>query len=153
MPTMLRPEKLRSKRTTHSVDRCLAFAVFRLTLGVNMLIHGLVRLPDLDGFAGGLVEGFAETPLPPFLVEAFATALPVAEAAVGALLILGLLTRWALLAGGLLITALVFGTALRQQWDTLGLQMIYALAYFLLHFFIGYNRFSMDRLFRRNGAS
>lgn len=147
--TMLRPEKLRSKRTTHPVDRCLAFAVFRLTLGVNMLVHGLVRLPVLDDFADGLVQGFAETPLPPFLVHVFATALPVAEAVVGALLIVGLLTRWALLLGGLLITALVFGTALREQWDTLGLQMIYALSYFLLHFFIGYNRFSMDHLFGR----
>ena len=40
---------------------------------------------------------------------------------------LGLFTRWALTLGGLLITVLVFGTAMRSDWNTVGVQMIYAI--------------------------
>ena len=145
-----RPPAPSRRNPTRSLDRQLAFAVLRLTLGVNLLMHGLVRLPTLSGFASGLVDGFAETLLPAALVRAFAFALPPLEALVGLLLVLGLFTRWALVGGGLLMAALVFGTALRQQWDTLGLQMIYALAYFLLQFNAGYNRFALDQAWRRS---
>ena len=128
------------------MDRQLAYAILRLTLGVNLLVHGLVRLPQLASFAHSLVQAFAKTPLPPQLIRLFAFVLPFAETFVGLLLTLGLWTRLALVSGGLLTIALVFGTALRSDWDTLGIQMIYAAIYYLLLVGRICDRFSIDHL-------
>ena len=68
----------------------------------------------------------------------------IAELVLGVLTTLGLFTRWALALGGLLIAALVFGTAMRSDWNTVGVQMIYAITYYLLLVNRGYNRFSLD---------
>ena len=133
-----------------TLDRQLAYAILRLTLGVNTLVHGLVRLPQLASFADGLVQAFAKTPLPAEVVRLFGFVLPFAETLVGLLLTLGLWTRLALVSGGLLIIALVFGTALRSDWDTLGIQMIYAAVYYLLLVSRTYDRFSINHLLRRN---
>ena len=129
-------------------DRQLAYGILRLTLGVNILLHGLVRLPHLASSADSLVQAFAKTPLPPQAVRLFAHALPFAETIAGFLLTLGLWTRFALIGGGLLITALVFGTALRSDWETLSIQMLYAAIYYLLLAGRTYNRFSIDHLRR-----
>jgi len=83
------------------------------------------------------------------VVRLFAFVLPFAETLVGLLLTLGLWTRLALVSGGLLIIALVFGTALRTDWDTLGIQMIYAAIYYLLLASRTYDRFSIDHLRRK----
>ena len=83
------------------------------------------------------------------MVRLFAFVLPFAETLVGLLLTLGLWTRLALVSGGLLIIALVFGTALRTDWDTLGIQMIYAAIYYLLLVSRTYDRFSIDHLRRK----
>ena len=50
-------------------DRQLAYGILRLTLGVNILLHGLVRLPHLASSADSLVQAFAKTPLPPQAVD------------------------------------------------------------------------------------
>src|SRR2546427_13151886 len=110
-------------------DRPLARALLRLTLGINLVVHGLVRVPKLAAFAGGMARDFQPTVLPSALVQAFGLALPFAEAAVGALIAIGLFQRAALAAGALMIAALVFGTALLQHWDTLTPQMVYSLIY------------------------
>jgi thiosulfate dehydrogenase [quinone] large subunit len=83
------------------------------------------------------------------LVHAFLMVLPFAEFILGGLITLGLFTRWALTLGGLLITALVFGTALRNDWPTVGIQMIYAITYYILLANRADNGFSLDALFRR----
>jgi thiosulfate dehydrogenase [quinone] large subunit len=58
-------------------SRELAYLLLRLTLGVNILMHGLSRiLAGLTPFAAGMMKQFASTPLPPSLVHAFAYALP-----------------------------------------------------------------------------
>jgi thiosulfate dehydrogenase (quinone) large subunit len=78
--------------------------------------------------------------------------LPFVETAVGFLLLMGLWTRTALVIGGLLVAALAFGTALRSDWDTLGIQMIYAAIYYLLLANRRDNRFSIDHLLARRIA-
>jgi thiosulfate dehydrogenase [quinone] large subunit len=132
------------------LDGALAHGVLRLTLGVNIALHGLTRLGSgVGAFALATVAQFSGTPLPPGLVRLFATALPVVESTLGLLVLVGLWTRFALVAGGLLMTALVFGTALRSDWTTLGIQMVYAVVYFLLLAFRPRDRFSLDRLLER----
>ena len=113
--------------TEARLDRQLAYGILRLTLGINILVHGLLRLSQLASFADGLVQAFAKT-------------------LVGLLLTLGLWTRFALVGGGLLIIALLFGTALRSDWDTLGIQMIYAAIYYVLLANRTHDRFLIDHL-------
>jgi thiosulfate dehydrogenase [quinone] large subunit len=81
------------------------------------------------------------------MVHAFLIVVPFAELVLGVLTTLGLFTRWALALGGLLIAALVFGTAMRSDWNTVGVQMIYAITYYLLLVNRSDNRFSLDDVF------
>jgi thiosulfate dehydrogenase [quinone] large subunit len=83
------------------------------------------------------------------MVYAFLVVVPFAELVLGVLTTLGLLTRWALALGGLLITALVFGTAMRSDWNTVGIQMTYAITYYFLLAHRSSNRFSLDALWAR----
>lgn len=142
--------------TVPSIDRKLAYGIFRLTLGINLLIHGAGRLFGASGvgaFATKMGSDFINTPLPHGLVHSFLVVVPFAEAIVGLSLTLGILTRWGLTLGGLLMTALVFGTALRSDWTTVGIQMIYALSYYLLLANLAENYFSLDTLLRKQGTS
>ncbi|HEX8326456.1 MAG TPA: DoxX family protein [Hymenobacter sp.] len=123
----------------------LAFVLGRLLLGVNFLTHCLVRLPKLAGFKAGLMKQFAATPLPAPLVEIFATVLPFVEGGIGLLLIVGLFTRPALAAAMLVMTSLVFGSSLLEQWDTVGTQMLYGLFIFALLLHCQHNRLCLDR--------
>lgn len=133
---------------TRVTDRKLAYGIFRITLGINLLVHGAGRIlgPGARAFAAKTAGEFSGTPLPHSLVYLFLIVLAFAEAILGGLIVLGLLTRWALTLGGLLIGALVFGTALRSDWNTVGIQMIYAITYYLLLKNLGDDYFSLDRL-------
>lgn len=131
------------------LDRKLAYAILRFTLGVNLVIHGAVRFPALGAFAEGLVKLFAETPLPAFLVRPFAIGLTIEETVTGLLLIVGLWTRWALAIGGLAMASLIFGTALRADWNTVGIQMLYAAIYAALLATREYNGYSADAFFKQ----
>ena len=131
-----------------TLDRQLAYLVFRLTLGINILVHGAGRIfgPGAEAFASTTAAEFSKTALPSGMVHAFLIVLPFAEVVLGAFLTLGLFTRWTLTLGGLMITALVFGTAMRSDWTTVGVQMIYAITYYLLLLHRSANRFSLDAL-------
>lgn len=127
----------------------LAFLAFRFALGINLALHGLTRIPMLGKFADKTVEQFHGTILPEILVRAFAYSLSFAEAAIGLLLIAGLKTGWTLFAANLVMSSLMFGTALRQDWTTLGSQVIYATAFFLAHLHVHHDRYSLDAFLSR----
>jgi thiosulfate dehydrogenase [quinone] large subunit len=132
-----------------ALDRKLAYLVLRCTLGLSIFMHGLVRLPHLRAFANGLVKLFGDTPLPALLVRPFALVLVFVEAIVGLLVLLGLWTRVALIVGSAAMAALIFGTALRSDWNTLAIQLLYAAIYAALLAARGYNAYSLDALLRR----
>jgi thiosulfate dehydrogenase [quinone] large subunit len=131
-------------------DRQLAYGILRFTLGVNILLHGLLPLTNLDSFAVQVLHLFEKTPLPPQGVRLFALVLPFAQMIVGLLLTFGLWTRFALVSGGLVMATLMFGTALRSDGPALGILMLYATIYYLLLAGRTYNRFSIDH---RRGRS
>lgn len=122
----------------------LAFVLGRLLLGLNFLLHGLVRLPKLAAFSAGIVKDFAAAPLPPALVSAYAHALPFVEGSIGLLLLLGLWTRPALVAAMLLIMSLVLGSSLLEKWDLVGGQMLYGLYIITLVLHLQRNRWCLD---------
>ncbi len=138
-------------RALYKDDLSVAYALLRITLGVNIAVHGVSRImAGTAGFAASLTSQFAGTPLPHFAVQGFGYVLPLAEAVIGLAVLLGLFTRVALIAGALVMVALTFGTCLRQDWNVAGLQLIYSTVYFILIGFLRYNAFSMDALFLRN---
>jgi thiosulfate dehydrogenase [quinone] large subunit len=65
---------------------------------------------------------------------------------VGLLMILGLWTSVALIAGSLLMLTLQIGTCLAQNWDVAGVQLIYVLLFFILILltYCERNRWSVD---------
>ncbi|MFN2976636.1 DoxX family protein [Terriglobus aquaticus] len=126
-------------------NRSWAYVLLRVMLGVNMAFHGISRIIAGPGvFAATLVHGFQNTILPTVLVRAFALTLPWAEAAVGLLILVGLFRLPALLAGGAMLVALTFGSTLRQDWESAGLQLIYALVYAALLAFLSHDRYAVD---------
>ena len=71
-------------------DFSLAYALLRATLGVNITMHGISRIPGGIGvFTAALEKQFGATPLPHFAARAFGSALPWAEALVGLLILVG----------------------------------------------------------------
>ena len=122
------------------------FLVFRIALGVNLLIHGAVRIfGDYGGFVDGLNKYFEPTIIAGGLVTAFATVLPWIEVLLGVLLLVGFQTKWALVATGLVMSVLIFGMSLVQNWDAVGIQMIYVISVFLLLTNIESNRICIDK--------
>ena len=115
-------------------ERELGHLGLRLVLGINMLVHGLVRVGSPSAFADGMVAGFEATPLPAPLVRAFALVLPFVELALGAALLLGVRLRATLFLGLVLTAMLTFDTCLQQRWDVAGSQLVYAIVYWILLF-------------------
>lgn len=131
-------------------DKNIAYALLRVVFGVNIFFHGLSRiLGDHAAFLAYLTQQMAKAPLPKFLIPPFAAGLPWVEAAVGFLLLLGLFTRFALVAGTLVLIALMAGATLAQNWDVAGVQLIYCVIYFLLLTYRERNFYSVDTLIAR----
>jgi thiosulfate dehydrogenase (quinone) large subunit len=128
-------------------DASIAYAILRLTLGVNICLRGVVRIAHGPAaFAQGIVKQMAPTVLPPASVYAFAWTLVWVESAVGLLLILGLKTRLALIVGGLMMTALTFGTMQIENFQNAWLQLTYALVFFVALVCRSWNLISLDAL-------
>lgn len=128
-------------------DESIAYAILRLTLGVNIGLRGIVRIAHGPAaFAQGIVKQMEATILPPSAVYAFASTLVWVESAVGLLLIFGLQTRLALIVGGLMMTALTFGTMQTENFQNAWLQLTYALVIFVALACRSWNLISLDAL-------
>jgi thiosulfate dehydrogenase (quinone) large subunit len=131
-----------------------SYALLRFTLGTTFLFHGVTRfVSGWSAFSDQMVQNFSNTFLPEFMVRPFALSVPPVEAVLGALLSLGLFTRWTLIAGGLWMIALVFGTSIRQDYQTVAIQLLYALLFFVLQVWQSSNRISLDELFQNKETS
>ncbi len=135
---------------TSTTDRRIAYALLRIVFGVNIFFHGFSRLlGDHAAFLAYLSQQMAKAPLPRSILPPFASTLPWVEATVGLLLLLGLFTRFALVAGSLVLIILMAGITLAQNWDVAGIQLIYCAIYFVLLTHRGRNFYSLDTLIAR----
>jgi thiosulfate dehydrogenase (quinone) large subunit len=135
--------------SSHHLDYVLAFFTLRLALGVNELMHGVTRIfmgMGLTGFLAFTQNQFKDAPLPVWQVRAFATVVPICELMIGVLLLLGLWTRWALTLAALLMVGIIFGTAMRSDWQLVFLQMFYSLLYALMLMMRRYDAWSLDAM-------
>jgi thiosulfate dehydrogenase [quinone] large subunit len=125
-----------------------SFLLLRLAIAASMLGHGLVRLPKLQAFSGWMVGNFKNAMLPEFLVRPFSYALPIAEFTLGILLVLGLFTKPALIAGAAVMITLIFGTCMIENWEALPSQLIHVAFFALLLHYIHDNTYALDGLFK-----
>jgi thiosulfate dehydrogenase [quinone] large subunit len=127
-------------------DIVIAYTILRLSFGANIMLHGVSRL--LNGraaFLAYLTHYFEHSHLiPASSLPAFGAVLPWVETTLGLLLMLGLFSRFTLIAGALVMTGLVIGTNLAQDWLVSGLQLIYCFLYYYLLVHIEENRMSLD---------
>ena len=139
-----------TRREPRIIDGDLAYLLLRATIGMNILGHGLARIfSGPEQFASTLAASFRSTPLAAALVIQFASALPWIEGTIGLLVLIGLFNRLALSAGAALIIILTFGATLHQDWDSAGLQLIYAAVYAALLALSNRNAYSADALIQR----
>ena len=132
---------------TSTTDRRIAYALLRIVFGVDIFFHGLSRLlGDHAALLAYLSQQMAKAPISKSLLPPFAAALPWTEATIGLLLLLGLFTRFALVAGSLEMIVLMAGITLAQNWEVAGIQLIYCAIYFVLLTHRGRNFYSLDTL-------
>ena len=133
------------------VDERIAYAFLRSVFGVNICFHGVSRLlGDPAAFLAYLNQSMAHAVLvPKVAIPVLAAVLPWLEAIIGLLLLLGLFTRPALIAGSAVMILLMAGSTLAQDWNVAGLQLIYCLIYFVLLTLRDRNHFSLDTLLHR----
>jgi len=132
----------------------LSYALLRIALGLNIFMHGIVRwAAGLRSFAESLLAMFQKTPLPTWSVYSFGYLLPIVEATVGACVLFGFQTRRALISGSVLMLVLMFGSTLRQDWPTVGIQLTCSVVYSLLLAGIRFNSYCVDRLIPHTSQS
>ncbi len=51
-----------------------AFVLLRVAMGVDILTHGAIRLPKINGFRSWMVELYADTLIPSAVTSVFAIA-------------------------------------------------------------------------------
>ena len=127
-----------------------AYTLLRMTMGVNFLGHGLVRFSKLDAFRDWMVGAFQNSILPSFAVTAWGSVLPFLEFGIGLLLILGLFTYRASIAGALVIITLILGSTLIENWEWVGMQMIYGLFFYFLISKVENDVFSLSNILLKN---
>lgn len=126
-------------------DKVLAYTGFRLLMGMNIFMHGAVRLgSNYPAFVQWTQDLFAQTWLPVWLVTLEARVIPGAEMAIGALMFVGFKTRWAVLGGMALLATLLFGMVILQDWEIVARHLIYALCFYVLLYNTELNKFSID---------
>ena len=141
---------LPATRRLRDADITLAYALARIGLGVNIMLHGWTRIPGIAAFQTRLHEQFANTFLPVFLLDIASYLILFTEATIGPFLIVGLFTRLALTGLGMLFIILLFGTCLSQQFGTATTQMTYMIFFIPLLAAVAYNGYSLDALLRRH---
>ncbi|WBS74074.1 DoxX family membrane protein [Elizabethkingia meningoseptica] len=126
------------------------FLILRFAIAISMLGHGLVRLPKLGAFSQWMVGSFEKSMLPQALVIPFSYALPIAEFAVGLLLLTGLFTKPAAFAGVAVMLVLLFGTTMVENWKAIPSQLIHIVFFAILLQFLDNNSYALDKIFLNN---
>jgi thiosulfate dehydrogenase [quinone] large subunit len=109
-------------------------------MGVVFFFAGIAKFPNVGAFVQhGIVEPFAKTWLPKWLLLPYGHALPFIEVGLGLLLFLGIARNAVLFFGGLLCISLTFGQMLLMQPQSFN-TLAYAFAFVGLLVLAPYDR-------------
>ena len=120
--------------------------LLRLFIGLMMLSAGLGKFGNLAGFQQYIHHDFDKTFLAGPLLDLFAYAQPYAEVALGALVLVGLLTRPILALTALNLIVLFFGKWVVHDFQTAAYNSLYLLITIYALCCSEDNRFSLDYL-------
>src|SRR5258708_19976639 len=113
--------------TARSSDAVISYTILRVSFGANIMLHGVSRIVmGHAAFLAYLTHYFEKASyIPVGMLSIFATVQPWVELILGLLLMVGLATRFSLIAGGLVILSLVIGTNLAQDFLLPRLLLLY----------------------------
>ncbi len=149
---------MENMRQDHSSNRAWAILFARLILGFIFFMAGawkVFSLGPLEHARRLFVEPYARTFLPRWSLWATGTTVPFVELIAGALLLIGLRTRQALLALGAVLVLVTFGHLVTEPLYEFHTHVIprTALLLFLLVMPPEEDRFSVDAWLRRRASS
>ena len=137
-------------RPTANIDRAWAILFARLVLGLIFFMAGVMKVFQLGplNHARKYFLPFADTFLPVWSLWATGVVIPFIELIAGALVILGLRVREALVALGFVLVIVTFGHLLQDALYAFHTHVIPRLALLLFLFLCARtdDRFSLDRL-------
>ena len=141
-------------RTTN-FDRAWAILFARLVLGLIFFMAGVMKVFQLGplNHARKYFLPFADTFLPVWSLWAMGVVIPFVELIAGAMVILGLRVREALVALGFVLAVVTFGHLLKEPLYEFHTHVIPRLALLLFVFLLPRDddRFSLDALIARRG--
>ena len=139
--------------TTTNIDRAWAILFARLVLGLIFFMAGMMKVFQLGplNHARKYFLPFADTFLPVWSLWAMGVAIPFVELIAGALVILGLGVRGALVALGFVLAVVTFGHLLKEPLYEFHTHVIPRLALLLFVLLLPRtdDRFSLDHLTQR----
>lgn len=141
--------KNRSSLGLRTSDIVAAYTLLRIVVGINYFNHGATRIFNIPGFIDAMVNTMQDSWIPEFLVRINAGLVPPVELIVGALIIIGLFTRSALIACFILMAILMYGITIIQNWDGASSQLVYNIVLFILLAGLNFNRISVDAWLKR----
>ncbi len=119
--------------------------LIRFSLGIIFVAHGIGKVMSYPQSPTGIIEGFAETWLPGFVVIPFAYALPFAELLVGLMFLAGYQYLLALIVTGALLAVLSFGKVVQGQPQGVGPNLTYLLVVLVGVYFAEANRWKLGK--------
>lgn len=119
--------------------------LIRFSLGIIFVAHGIGKVMNYPQSPTGIIEGFAETWLPGFVVIPFAYALPFIELLVGMMFLAGYQYLMALIVTGALLAVLSFGKVVQGQPQGVGPNLTYLLVVLVGVYFSDSNRWKLGK--------
>lgn len=140
-------------KSTIDIDRAWAILFARLVLGLIFFMAGVMKVFQLGplNHARKYFLPFSDTFLPVWSLWAVGVVIPFVELIAGALLLLGLRVRAALVALGFVLAIVTFGHLLQDALYAFHTHVIPRLALLLFLFLLSRtnDRFSLDHLWAR----
>lgn len=121
----------------------LFYFFLRLPTAVSLLGHGLVRLPKLNTFSHWMVETMEQSFIPKALIIPFSYTLPILEAIIGLLLLIGFKTKYTIYAGLALMSILIFGSSSIENWGAIEAQLLHSFYLLALLYIIDKKSFKL----------
>ncbi len=119
--------------------------LIRFSLGIIFVAHGIGKVMTYPQSPTGIIEGFAETWLPGFVVIPFAYALPFVELLVGLMFLAGYQYLLALIVTGALLAVLSFGKVVQGQPQGVAPNLTYLLVVLAGIYFADSNRWKLGK--------
>jgi len=143
-------------KTTTNIDRAWAILFARLVLGLIFFMAGVMKVFQLGPLNHALKYflPFSDTFLPVWSLWAMGVVIPFVELIAGAMVIVGLRVRWALVALGFVLAVVTFGHLLKEPLYEFHTHVIPRLALLLFVFLLPRedDRFSLDHLMTRRAS-